>query len=217
MRLKGKDYLVDFLKYISTKGGNNSVSLEGGAALVLVYKLKRVLSNDLDFTCSSSLALRHFINLCVEYAGSKGYRIGSNILDKYGGRLTFLKVDRGIFHTDVYCVNRNDCEYSQRKVVFRGSFFHVQVHSINDIIAEKLCGLIDPTRIKYRDIDDLLLLQKLRYSRNKVDKLFRQKATAKKFCPTKLTDLQKEFPKILKKFEVKFPRRSFDSNLIANF
>lgn len=199
--MKSNTIIEEFLFEYYSKNLSSKIHLEGGALLSLIFNLDRKFSNDLDFTSEDEASLYNF----VKQSELVLKRVSSNrfTTDFKDNRITFQS-NNFTFHIDIFIASPDNCEYSKLPYIFKGKKTYILCHSINDVIAEKLCCLLDPNRTELRDLVDLkLIIDEIRYSDSKVQELLRQKLTVKKLNITIDSSLPETIRnKLISKFDI---------------
>lgn len=163
-----KVYLHNFY---GNKIFSRGIHLEGGAALSLYYGIERIFSNDLDFTIETAVDCQRFRDGILDplpgnYTINHRDETKTHILDEEGSVVLTL---------DYFVVPPQNCYYEE--VLLDGKTPSL-IHSLDDILAEKLCCLID--RDAERDVLDAAnIIRKLQPSEAGLSMLFSQKQAAK--------------------------------------
>lgn len=194
--------LINFLEKISQVFGWANLALEGGAALILGYNIHRQFSGDLDFTCSSVGSLNEFIKFCRNYALMNKYKFKLFSKTNRVGQVVLTGPHK--IQIDIWVANPLQCDYETKLLKIHQPVL-IRFHSKADLLAEKMCCLIDPNRTKLADLSDTIALSELA-AISHVKNLFTLKAKAKSLSMTTINDFFQLIPSIESRFIIKYPQ-----------
>lgn len=144
------------MSLLSQSSLSKNLYLEGGAALSFLFGIKREFSGDLDFTFSYRRAIQalnqEFPAFLVSLENKERLSYFLNSKEK---RFTIFKDRMKIFHLDYEIVDDKFFSWIEVSFTFKGKNFKIRTHTLEDIFAEKICGLLDPKRVEYKDLLDL--------------------------------------------------------------
>ncbi|MDO8570314.1 MAG: nucleotidyl transferase AbiEii/AbiGii toxin family protein [Candidatus Daviesbacteria bacterium] len=198
-------YLHNFYK---NKTLSNHIHLEGGTALSLFYKINRKFSNDLDFSVETLIDLRRFQQ---EITKPLGIFYKAKVIDDV--KICILDSNNyTILTIDSYLAASENCQYEE--VMLEGITPCV-IHSLIDILAEKLCCMID--RDTERDVYDSAKIIKSRdISLNDLATLFENKQKVKQDGYNTLSQFTENLYKI-KQQKINWVRQGDNLNYIYKY
>lgn len=178
-----RKYLHNFY---NNKKLSEHIHLEGGAALSLYYNINRKFSNDLDFTIESQDDMDRFRENIIKPFNSDDYfekHINKNKTCVYNRK------GKIILTFDYYLAKKQFCHYEE---MLLDGVTPSLIHSVADILTEKLCCMID--RDTEKDVHDAAtILVKYSSSIDIISGLYNKKQEVKKSCYPKLEDLTRAF------------------------
>jgi len=150
-------YLIKNILYlISQMQVAKDLYLEGGAALSFVYKIKRKFSDDLDFTVPNYKVIKIFKEEYHSFVKKTEYYIEFlDMFDKNSLRLNFISKEARDFHLDFTVVENKLFDWCWAKIPTQKGDIVIKTHTLEDITAEKICGILSPDRFEYKDIVDI--------------------------------------------------------------
>jgi len=180
-----QNIFLQFLYLLSTQEISQSLYLEGGAALSFVYGLNRVFSNDLDFTIDSdqlrpslSVAVKEIMTL-IDIGQPRLCESGNNQIIIKDGQRTVLQLDVYVLPAQLFLWEERVLRYGRRE-------FTLKVHSLMDILAEKISNLFQEDRCEFKDIVDINNIFNLlgqSFNQASFKSYLRQKLIGKKIYP----------------------------------
>lgn len=142
-----------FLYLLSAQKISQSLYLEGGAALSFVYGLDRVFSDDLDFTIDSDQLRPNFL-AAVETILPL-IDIDQPRLCQPSDNQIVIKNEQRILRLDVYTLSAQLFLWEEYVLHYDRQEFTFKVHSLIDILAEKISNLFQEDRCEFKDIVDI--------------------------------------------------------------
>lgn len=115
------------------------LAMEGGAVLSILYKLDRPFSGDFDFTIDSSKELYIWESKVRKLSDDNGYSFNKNTLDYVNSYdINFRDISIKI---DIVIVPNKYIDTEVVNVTLINKDFTIKIHSLEDIYAEKMCGI----------------------------------------------------------------------------
>ena len=152
------DFLLRIIFWLySDKLVQDRIFLEGGAALHFLYGIKRKFSYDIDLTLAKESDLPILLKSLHKFVGQdENSGIAFKVLDDHS--IGLFKNHKLLTSIDFYVQSIGSFAYECRKIEWRKSETEVQTHSLDDILAEKICNALQRDRIEFKDINDIPLI-----------------------------------------------------------
>jgi len=125
----------EILCWISQMPIAEDLYLEGGAALNFVYEIRRRFSGDLDFTVPDRKIIKIFKEEYKSFAKKPSCYIE--------------------FPFDFTIVENKLFDWRWAKISTKKGDILIKTHTMEDIIAEKICCVLSSDRIEYKDVIDI--------------------------------------------------------------
>lgn len=149
-----KDVFLQFLYLLSAKKIKKYLYLEGGAALSFVYGLKRVFSNDLDFTIENEKFRPHLLTAAEEVI-KKMYPNNQYVFKSTRNKIVISNRLKIILQLDIYTLTSDFFIWENNNLFYEGKEFTIKTHSLVDIFAEKITNIFQKDRCEFKDIADI--------------------------------------------------------------
>ncbi|MFW6025488.1 MAG: nucleotidyl transferase AbiEii/AbiGii toxin family protein [Candidatus Woesearchaeota archaeon] len=146
-----------FLHYLSNSKEAKHFYLEGGYVLSFVYKLSRKFSRDIDFTISKKELVETFVERSV-------FILSNIIKDFYYKRrenkIIVYKKNDYLFDIDYYYLSSKYFEFQEVDLFSEKNKFTFNIHTIKDILCEKILNIVQSNRFEFKDVVDINLIVK---------------------------------------------------------
>ncbi len=173
------DFKKLFDEYLYNLSLNNQAKyyyLEGGYALSFIYNFPRKFSTDIDFTISRE----EFIGRFVKQSISILQRIIKDFnSEEVNNKIKVYEKNRYLFDIDYYFVPYSYFEFKEINLVYGNNKFVFNVHTLKDILCEKILNVIQYDRFEFKDVIDINLIFEKNLEVKNLNKLLKIKSDKK--------------------------------------
>lgn len=137
------------------------VYFEGGFVLSSIYKIDRIYSGDLDFTIECSAIEDKLIKILPKVIEefSKAHKQDFNFSWR-DNSIEILQNGLNFLTLDYYIVPQELFEWKRNTINVQSELFEMNFHTVKDILAEKICCVIDKDRYEFKDLWDIKEIEK---------------------------------------------------------
>lgn len=151
-------YISEILNSLSQRSLLNEIYFEGGFVLNYIYNIPRYFSGDIDITIKNNQILQKIIFNFKNY-----YKDKNNNFIILNNKI--ISNDKN--YLDFYFVNPDTFMWENREIIIDNQKFTLRVHSLQDILAEKISTVVLRNRFEFKDIIDINLIDKKLININK--------------------------------------------------